>query len=434
MAKRKRKRKGEGPWAQKRLKAIVAAGEPLVEPRCFYTDACGGCTWQQVPYARQLELKHELVADALRQARLVPRSGVIPPVWASPQDYAYRNKMDFSFAKERFFTRKEIESGQDLRRAFALGMFGPATRLKVVDIEDCPIQGDYMNRVLRATRAWALARGLAAFVAERQEGFLRYLMLREAAATGQTLVTLVTSHRDEAVLADYVAYLRAEELLPTCVANGVRGSFLPSSAGMELFTDHGAGHFEEELAGLRFQIAADGFFQVNTPGAEVLVQEVLRQAALQGEERVLDLYCGAGTLSLPLAGRARAVEGYEVIEAAVAGARLNAEQNGISNTSFGVQDLNRGLPRELSGSFDLVVTDPPRAGMHPKVLRGLARLGAPRIVAVGCKPLPLAENLAWLCAEGGYVLEELQPIDLFPHTPHVEVVATLVRVSEPPAA
>lgn len=423
---RRKKRKGEVEVARRRLKKLIAAGEPLVEPRCVYTEACGGCTWQEVPYERQLELKQELVSEAFSKEGFSDLE--ILPVLPSPEVFGYRNKMEFSFGRERFLTGTEIASGEELRRDFALGMFGPATRLKVVDLKDCPLQTATMNALVGATREWALARELEPFVNETQEGFLRYLCVRQASATGESVAILVTSRRDEALMADYVAWLRERELLPTCVANGVRACRLPSSAATELFVDHGPSRFSEELGGLRFALAPDGFFQVNTKGAEVLVREVLEQAALSGAERVLDLYCGAGSLSLPLARGAREVVGLEVVEPAVVSARANAASNEIENTEFAVRDLNAGLPEDL-GSFDLVVTDPPRAGMPLRVLQGIAAIGAPVVLAVGCRPSSLARNAAWLCAEGGYELVRVQPVDLFPHGAHVETLATLRRVA-----
>ncbi|MBL4848041.1 MAG: 23S rRNA (uracil(1939)-C(5))-methyltransferase RlmD [Planctomycetes bacterium] len=424
---RRKKRKGEVAVARRRLKKLIAAGEPLIDPKCSYTEACGGCTWQEVPYERQLELKHELVVEAFAKEGL---EADVLPVRPSPRTFAYRNKMEFSFSRQRFLTGTEIASGEELRRDFALGMFGPATGLKVVDLADCPLQTDVMNELTRATRAWALARELVPFVNETQEGFLRYFLVRQAAATGDSLAVLVTSSRDEALAQDYVEWLREAGVLPTCVANGVRASRLPSSHGMTVYSDHGPSHYTERLGGLEFTLAIDAFFQVNTWGAEVLVEEVLAQAALSGSERVLDLYCGAGSLSLPLAQQAGAVSGLEVVEPAVESARFNAKANGIDNATFAVRDLNSGLPEDV-GVFDLVVTDPPRAGMNLRVLQGISRIGASRVLAVGCQPSSLARNVAWLCSEGGYALTRVQPLDLFPHGPHVETLATLVRQESP---
>ena len=426
MGRRRRRKKRQNPKPSPALRALETVrreGSHLVEPRCYYAEGCGGCTWQEVDYAHQLELKRGLVRDAFASQGLEVE---VAPTTPSPRVYDYRNKMEFTFSDQRWLTASEIrDGGEDLRRDFALGMFGPKSMYKVIDIEACPLQSERANELLRATRRWALARGHAPFRAKTREGLLRFVVIRHARATDQTLLLLVTSVRDEALMRDFAEFLAGAGLSPTCLANGVVDSHQYATTGMEICVDAGAELLEDALAGLRFQLAPDAFFQVNPSAAEELVGRVLACAGLEGQERALDLYCGAGTLSLPLAQRAGSVLGLEASAPAIESARRNAALNGLE-AEFAVCDLNAGLPPDL-GAFDLVVTDPPRPGMHPRLLRGLARLAPPRLVSVGCKPGPQAENCAYLVREAGYRLEGVWPVDLFPHGHHVEAVALLTR-------
>lgn len=420
---RKKRHNPKPSPALKALEVVRREGTHLVEPRCYYVEGCGGCTWQEVDYAHQLELKRQLVRDAFAAEGLEVE---VAPATPSPRVYDYRNKMEFTFSDQRWLTASEIrDGGDDLRRDFALGMFGPKSMYKVIDVESCPLQSERANELLRATRRWALDRGHPPFRAKTREGLLRFVVLRHARATDQTLLLLVTSSRDEGLMRDFAQFLADEGLSPTTLANGVVDTHQYSTTGMEVFVDAGPALLSDAMAGLRFELAPDAFFQVNPSAAEELVARVLSCAELSGSERVLDLYCGAGTLSLPLAQQAGAVLGLEASEPAIESARRNAELNGLS-AEFAVCDLNAGLPRDL-GEFDLVVTDPPRPGMHPRLLRDLARLAAPRVVSVGCKPGPQASGCAYLVREAGYTLERVWPVDLFPHGHHVEAVALLTR-------
>ncbi len=421
MARRRKK-----SFAAARLEEELASGLHLAEPQCRFHEPCGGCSWQAVSYERQLTIKREWVQQTFAEAGL--EDVQIPAPIASPSQYGYRNKMEFSFAARRWLTHEEISSGEEFRRDFALGLHAPGAYDRVMDMDACPLQSDVANAYLDATREFALESGEPPYHLRQNTGFYRYLILRQGFNTNQTLVLLITTERKPDVMAAYVDHLAARGLDPVCVANGVTDRLGSTSEGAEIHVDLGDGILRERLKGATFELAPDSFFQPNTLAAEKLVDVVSEYAALTGSETVLDLYCGVGVLSILLAGSAGRVIGMEKMESAVDRARLNAELNDAPNTEFVAADLDQGLVHLPVGSRpDVVVTDPPRAGMHAATVGALLTLAPQRIVYVSCHPKPQAENLMALCADGLYYVAETQPVDLFPQTPHIENVALLVR-------
>jgi 23S rRNA (uracil1939-C5)-methyltransferase len=416
----------EKSYAQRCLEEAFERGLALAEPQCDYFGECGGCAWQPIAYERQLEFKRAWVEQALAAHGLgdVP----VPTPVASPDLYRYRNKMEFSFSAHRWFTRREIESGETLSRRFALGLHAAGAFDRVLDIAACPLQSDAANAYLAATRDFARTSHRPPYHARARHGFFRYLVLRRGIHTGQSLILLVTTARDSDLMQDYVAHLNIAGLKPTTVCNGVTDRPASTSEGCRIHVDAGEGRIEERILDWVFDLGPDTFFQPNTRGAERLCEVVGDLAGLTGREAVLDLYCGVGVLALCVSPKAREVYGVEHAEGAVEMARVNAAKNGVENVRFLAADLDKGLPSPLTLlDVDVVIADPPRAGMHANTVRALRDLAPPRIVSVGCHPLGQARNIADLCARGEYFLAEVQPVDLFPHTPHIENVALLVR-------
>jgi 23S rRNA (uracil1939-C5)-methyltransferase len=348
------------------------------------------------------------VADALRRIGHLdgfPQAPIVPAadVWR------YRNKLEFSF-------------GTDAAGELVCGFHAPGSWERIEPVEDCLLQSERGNQVRRAVLAWCRERGLGAYDRRAQEGLLRNLVVREGRRTGELQVRLVTSDANveldglaEAAAADSVLWTRAAGVGET-TAGGVTAVL------------HGTEAIEEELAGLRFRINAEAFFQTNTEMAERLYGVAGDVAGLQGWERVHDLFCGIGTISLTLAARAGEVWGLELVEEAVADAIANARRNGVDNARFFAGDVRLSL-RELverSGRPDVVVVDPPRAGLSQKVVRRIVEAAPRRIVYVSCNPTTLAPNAAQL-AEAGWTLRTVRPVDMFPQTPHIECVALLER-------
>jgi len=364
-----------------------------------------GAPWQVLPYERQLAIKAEQVEDALR--RIGKLDGfAMEPIVAADEQWRYRNKVEFSFGTS--------DDGE-----LVCGFHAPGSWEEIVDVEDCRLVSDRVNELRRAVLAFARERGLSAWDRRTQEGFLRNLVIREGRRTGQLQVRLVTSSgaldTDGFPEADGVYWTQAAGVAET------------TDGGM---TEHvsGAPVLEEELGGLRFGISPDAFFQTNTDMAERLYGIAAEYAELRGWDRVFDLYCGIGTIGLTLAARAGEVWGVEVVEEAVADAIANARRNEISNAQFFAGDVRLAM-RELverASRPDVLVVDPPRAGLSQKVVRRVIEAGPKRIVYVSCNPTTLAPNAAQL-AEAGYALRKVRPVDMFPQTPHVECVAVLER-------
>jgi 23S rRNA (uracil1939-C5)-methyltransferase len=371
-----------------------------------------GAPWQVLPYERQLEIKAQQVADALK--RIGHLEGFeLEPIVPAVEQWRYRNKLEYSFGTG--------DNGE-----LVCGFHAPGSWERIVHIEDCLLASERGNAARRAALQWCRDRGLSAYDRRAQEGLLRNLVVREGRRTGELQVRLVTSDTPvdldgfaEAVGVDSVMWTRAADVGETTV-------------GGDSEVLHGTEAIEEELtvAGrdLRLRLSAEAFFQTNTEMAERLYGTAVEFARLQGWERVYDLFCGIGTIGLALAPRAGEVWGLEIVEEAIADAIANGRRNEIANARFFAGDVRLAL-RELAeeaGRPDALVVDPPRAGLSAKIVRRIIETAPKRIVYVSCNPTTLAPNAAQL-VEAGWQLKRVRPVDMFPQTPHIECVALLER-------
>ena len=396
-------------YAEARTIEIVEPSPERVPPVADHP----GAPWQVLPYERQLEIKAEQVDDALR--RIGKLDGFeLEPIVPAVEQWRYRNKLEFSFG-----------TGDDGQ--LVCGFHAPGSWERIVHIEDCLLQSERGNEARRAALRWCREKGLGAYDRRTSEGLLRNLVVREGRRTGELQVRLVTSPQDvdltgfaEAVGVDSVLWTRAAGVAET-------------TAGGETEVLHGVEAIDEELAtgvgdALRFRISAEAFFQTNTEMAERLYATAAEFAGLKGWERVYDLFCGIGTIGLTLAGRSGEVWGLEIVEEAIADAIANARRNDIRNAKFFAGDVRLAM-RELveeAGRPDVLVVDPPRAGLSAKIVRRIIEASPKRIVYVSCNPTTLAPNAAQL-VEAGYALRRVRPVDMFPQTPHIESVALLER-------
>ncbi|MBM3988671.1 MAG: 23S rRNA (uracil(1939)-C(5))-methyltransferase RlmD [Planctomycetes bacterium] len=409
-----------GEKIEGRLLEVLRASGERVSPPCRHYGACGGCALQDLRYAAQLAAKREIVERALRRERI---EVAVEPVIGSANELHYRNKMDFTFGTRRWVEPGEAEGVQ---RDFAVGLHPREQFRKVLDVERCEIQPEPFDAILASARRLALEQRLVAWDLVRHEGLLRHIVLRRSVATGEILVQLTTSSESPEQVGPYVAALLAAHPQITTLVQAINSRGATVAMGERELVLHGSGAIRERLAGLWYRVSAASFFQTNTAQAERLVEVTLEEARLAGRERVLDLYCGAGTLTLPLARKATHVQGVELVEAAVEDARRNAEENGIANVTFSAGDVLAWFGSAGASECDVMVVDPPRAGLHPKVVELLARAAARRMVYMSCHIASAARDIAAL-APAGWRATRARPVDLFPQTPHVECVLTLER-------
>src|SRR5712671_505651 len=393
---------------------IVRPGPQRVEAPCEHFPACGGCRFQDLEYSAQLAQKHSQVRDAFQRIAGIAEPPLEDIVPCEPDIFHYRNKMEYSFS--------QTPDGP------VLGLHKAGRWDEVLDLRKCWLTTDVGNDLRDAVRNWAREEGLAAYSQEDGTGYLRHLVIREGRNTGQALVQLVTSPGEKFERGYFVDVVRAfPQVRSLHWSTNDRPAEVTNLPSELLWGD---GWIEEELSGLRFRVRPNAFLQTNTAMAEKLYALAREAAQLTGSETVWDLYCGIGTIGLSLARDALTVWGIEVSEESVACALENAELNGITNAAFFAGNVGEVVEEllERSGPPGVVVVDPPRAGLAGKALRRLGRIGAPRLVYVSCNPTTLAGDVKTLREEYGYELLRVTPVDMFPHTPHVECVALLERV------
>jgi 23S rRNA (uracil1939-C5)-methyltransferase len=397
------------------IEAIEEPSPHRVEAPCPYFGRCGGCRLQHVDYQAQLAFKFKQVVDSLERIGGL-ETVEVRPILAAEHTYGYRNKMEFTVARARG------------RPGLTVGLHEAERYDSVLDVERCLLQSDRMNAQLDEARRFFGESGLTAWDQDSGEGLLRFLMLREGYRTGETMVNVVTSSPAVSELAPLAERLGALVPRTTSVVMNVNPKKASVAIGVEEHLLGGRDHIRESLGGIEFQVSANSFFQTNTAQAERLFALVLDAAGLSGGETVLDLYAGTGAISLQLAPRCRHVYGVELAQAAVTDAARNAAANDIANCTFLAGEVRFVLPQLIAQGVraEVVVADPPRAGFHPKALRALAQLAPERIVYVSCNPATLARDLGEL-VRAGYRVEWVQPVDMFPHTPHIEAVARLAR-------
>jgi 23S rRNA (uracil1939-C5)-methyltransferase len=392
---------------------VVEPGAPRVEAPCRHYPACGGCRFQDLAYEAQVEAKAGQVADAL--ARIGGLADLEPePIVPAASVFRYRNKLEYSF------TATPVGLG--------LGFHKAGRWDEVLDVDECWLTTDLGNAIRNAVREWARREGLQPFDQEAQAGYLRHLVVREGRNSGQVLATLVTAPGELGESADsFVETLRRfPEVRSIHWAVNDRPAEVTNLPTKLLW---GEPSIEEEILGLRFRVRPNAFLQTNTEMCEVLYRLAIEYAGLTGEETVFDLYCGIGTIGLSMAREALTVWGVDSSQESIACALENADLNGLANAAFFAGDVADSLEElaDRAGRPDVAVVDPPRAGLSGKALRRLARLDAPRIVYVSCNPTTLAGNAKELVREWGYTLERARPVDMFPHTPHVETVALFTK-------
>jgi len=416
-------------YAEAKLDTLLEPSDLRVEPRCRYADECGGCTWQHVAYEAQLDMKQQSVREAFAHNTGFEDVEVRPTIGAETP-FFYRNKMDFDFSADRWLTREEIDTGKDFDTDFALGLHVPGNFFKVLDLQECYLHSELSVRLVNGIRTFVKERDWAPWDIRNHEGFLRHLVLRTGERTGDCMVNLVTYGAPEDRIAAFADFLREDfpEVTTFVHTNHTGKSQNPEGEEEVVF---GPGVIYDEIGDYRFEISPGAFFQTNTLQAERLYEVAREFADFRPSDRLYDLYCGAGTISLFMSEHVDEVVGAELVEAAVANARTNATMNGVDNCTFvggDLKDLFTPDFVETHGRPDVIIVDPPRAGMHKDVVAQIADLAPERFVYVSCNPQTQVRDLERL--RDVYRVDAVQPVDMFPHTPHVETVVRLTARGE----
>jgi 23S rRNA (uracil1939-C5)-methyltransferase len=424
-------------YAEARIQELLVPSPERIKAPCPYFGICGGCQWQHIRYERQLEYKREHVEDALSRIGSLSGIRVHAPI-PSKKQFAYRNKMEFSFSDRIWVAHPPSRSFPSVDGtltthsvspmgsggAFALGLHVPGTFDRIIDVDACLLQRERGNEILREVKRSARESGLLPYGLRSHEGFWRFLTLRHSGYFDEWMVNLVTSEMRTEVLLRLSQRLTA--LFPNVktVVNNITARKASIAVGEKEVVLAGSGTIEDRIGFSTFRISANSFFQTNSLGAERLYGKVVEFAELTGSEIVLDLYSGTGTIPIFLANSANRVIGMEIVESAVLDARRNCLANGIENCEFILGDIRENLTL-LRIHPEVMIIDPPRAGMHQDVLHRVLEIGAERIIYVSCNPATLARDLGQMQEQ--YHIAEIQPVDMFPHTFHIECVAKLSR-------
>lgn len=416
---RKRKR-----FAEARVTHFHKLSDIRTVPSCEHFGVCGGCKWQHLPYQEQLKFKEKQVIDALIRIGKLELPGV-NPILGSSDEYFYRNKLEFTFSNRRWYTRDELDAFGDFKNWNALGFHVPGMFDKVVDIKKCWLQPEPSNEIRNFLRKYAEVHELQFFDTRCSGGFLRNLIIRTS-TTGELMVILVFFREEMENRIALLESLSMEFPQITSLMYTINTKGNDTLYDQDIIVYRGRDHIIEEMGDLKFRIGPKSFFQTNTRQSLELYRIVREFAGLTGNELVYDLYTGTGTIANFVARSAKEVIGIELVPAAIEDAWINSELNGINNISFFSGDAKDLLSKEfldIHGKPDVVITDPPRVGMYESVVQTLLQAAPERIVYVSCNPATQARDLEMMSRL--YNVKKVQPVDMFPHTHHVENVVLL---------
>lgn len=416
--------KSKKDWAEGKAIRISKYSENRVQPFCMHFGTCGGCKWQMLPYEKQLQYKQQEVESNL--ARIGKLSGFeMLPIVGSAATTQYRNKLEFTASNKRYLTREEINSEDGIRQSNALGYHAPGIFDKTIDIYTCYLMDDVNNRIRNSVRAFAIDNEVEYYDIRMHTGWLRNVIVRFT-TTGELMVNVCIHFEDEKIQS-LMQHLENEVPEITTLLYTINPKFNDTIYDLEPVVWKGPGFITEKLGAYQFIISPKSFFQTNSAQAEVLYSIAKDFAGLTGNEVLYDLYCGTGSIGIFMSDGAKKIVGVELVEDAIADAKKNAALNGITHAEFFAGDVIKICDDEFFSKHsrpDVVITDPPRAGMHEKLVNKLLEIAAPKIVYVSCNTATQARDIALLSEK--YTLVKVQPVDMFPHTHHIESVALLL--------
>lgn len=411
-------------YAEGHIERLIKASDVRQEHFCQHFGVCGGCKWQHLPYVEQLKYKQQQVKDAMERIAKVPIPE-INPILGSTNTQFYRNKLEFTFSNKCWLTFEEMRSGKEFPDRNALGFHIPGAFDKVLDIKKCWLQNNISNEIRLFIREYSLSKSYTFYDLKAQNGLMRTIMVRTA-STGDIMLVVVFGENDKEKISDVMTAIGDKFPQITSLLYVVNLKVNDTIGDQEIITFKGKDYIEEEMDGLKFRVGAKSFYQTNSEQAYELYKVARGMANLSGNELVYDLYTGTGTIANFVARMSKKVIGIEYVEDAISDAKLNSQVNNIENTLFFAGDMKDVLTEDFvakHGKPDVMIVDPPRAGMHEDVVNVILASEPKRIVYVSCNPATQARDLALL--DKKYTVTEIQPVDMFPHTHHVENVVGL---------
>lgn len=415
-------------YAEARVKEFIYKSELRTKPRCKYFGICGGCQQQDLAYEHQVRFKEEQVKDIFERIGGLKNFSLLP-IKRSDKEYFYRNKLEFSFERKRWLTESEIASMQEIKdRDFALGFHIPGMYDKVLDIDECFLQSELSNQILNFTRFFFKSKSISIYSTQNHDGFLRNLVIRQSEKTDELMVNLVTSEENERLFVQYAEELTKAFPEISTIVNNINLKKAQVAIGDYEKVYHGDGFIHDFIGNWKFRISANSFFQTNTNQAEKLYNTALELGEFNGNEIIYDLYSGAGTIPIFISEKVKQIYGFESVSPAIEDAKVNISLNNVTKFSPILADLNKSfLPIVENLSLpkpQVIIADPPRNGMNPKTVNDIINLQPKKIVYISCNPSTQARDIK-LLVEYGYKLKTVCPVDMFPHTYHIENVALL---------
>ncbi len=419
-------------YAEAEILELITKSDFRTEPKCRHFGTCGGCKLQNYNYDKQLEYKTSAVKNAFERIGGFENL-TIPAAIGCENIFYYRNKMEFSFSDDKWVAKEDIWKEKE---RFALGLHVPKFHSKILDITECHLQSEVSYNIVNFSREFFKQKGASIYSTRTHEGYLRFLLIRTGTNSGDVMINLITYNYDDELISEYRDKIL--ELFPqiTTLVNSFTQKKAQVAFTEEMVVLKGHGCIYEYLNSgdreYKFKISPNSFFQTNTRQAERLYEIAAEFAELQPTDRVLDLYCGAGSISIFISGNVETVKGVELIKEAIESAEDNAKLNSVKNTEFELSDIKDYLVRDKGGvdessGYNKVILDPPRSGLHPDICEILSNTRHEKIIYVSCNPGTQARDLQIICSKGNYRLGRIQPVDMFPQTYHVENVAELVK-------
>ena len=400
--------------------------------KCNHFYDCGGCKTQDLKYEEQINQKEKQIIEALNHLGRI-NIQKIEPIIKSDMIYEYRNKMEFSFSNSRWLISNEKGLKDEKPKDFALGLHPPRRFDKIVDVDNCDIQTKLANKILSLIKKESIENDLDPYDIINHTGFIRNIVIKHPKYSNQVMINIITAYKQDDILMPIVSKLKKLSLNIKSIINTINDKKSDSAYGMPQNLLYGENFIIEHLHEFEFEISADSFFQTNSIQALNMYKYVRNECKLSGLETVYDFYCGTGTISIFIAKNAKKVFGFEIVESAIKDAKKNAVKNKINNTEFYCCDLSKMLQNcnEIiqKNPCDVLILDPPRAGLHPKTLKEILRINPKKIIYVSCNPTTQARDVREFI-NSNYIMGKVQPIDMFPHTHHIECVITLDKKND----